>query len=143
MKKVRHPFIVELLDDIKSQQNIFLIIELVRGGDLYDFITESGMFQRVYHIKYGPYTVYDILYTLMKHHKESYCPRQACQFSYNLAAALHYLHSFRIIHRDIKPENLLLMGPSLVKLADFGLAREIRSKVVSRKLINYRLCHVE
>ena len=45
MKKVRHPFIVELLDDIKSQQNIFLIIELVRGGDLYDFITESGMFQ--------------------------------------------------------------------------------------------------
>ena len=47
MKKVRHPFIVELLDDIKSQQNIFLIIELVRGGDLYDFITESGMFQRV------------------------------------------------------------------------------------------------
>ena len=47
MKKVRHPFIVELLDDIKSQQNIFLIIELVRGGDLYDFITESGMFQIV------------------------------------------------------------------------------------------------
>ena len=47
MKKVRHPFIVELLDDIKSQQNIFLIIELVRGGDLYDFITESGMFQRI------------------------------------------------------------------------------------------------
>ena len=47
MKKVRHPFIVELLDDIKSQQNIFLIIELVRGGDLYGFITESGMFQRV------------------------------------------------------------------------------------------------
>lgn len=47
MKKVRHPFIVELLDDIKSQQNIFLIIELVRGGDLYDFITESGMLQIV------------------------------------------------------------------------------------------------
>ena len=60
MKKVRHPFIVELLDDIKSQQNIFLIIELVRGGDLYDFITESGMFQRVYHIVHCPYTIYRI-----------------------------------------------------------------------------------
>ena len=54
MKKVRHPFIVELLDDIKSQQNIFLIIELVRGGDLYDFITESGMFQRCF-IRSSPF----------------------------------------------------------------------------------------
>lgn len=31
-------------------------------------------------------------------------------------------------HRDMKPENLLCMGPELVKIADFGLAREIRSK---------------
>jgi serine/threonine protein kinase len=31
-------------------------------------------------------------------------------------------------HRDLKPENLLCMGPELVKIADFGLAREIRSR---------------
>lgn len=31
-------------------------------------------------------------------------------------------------HRDMKPENLLCMGPELVKIADFGLAREIRSQ---------------
>ncbi len=31
-------------------------------------------------------------------------------------------------HRDMKPENLLCMGPELVKIADFGLAREIRSR---------------
>lgn len=31
-------------------------------------------------------------------------------------------------HRDMKPENLLCMGPELVKIADFGLAREIRAK---------------
>ena len=66
----------------------------------------------------------------MKHHKESYCPRQACQFSYNLAAALHYLHSFRIIHRDIKPENLLVYSypdeTKILKICDFGLATEVR-----------------
>ena len=66
MKKVRHPFIVELLDDIKSQQNIFLIIELVRGGDLYDFITESGMFQRAYGLllRYSYGIIYRPVYTL-------------------------------------------------------------------------------
>ncbi|XP_014305627.1 polyubiquitin-B-like, partial [Myotis lucifugus] len=34
----------------------------------------------------------------------------------------------RFFHRDLKPENLLCMGPDLVKIADFGLAREIRSR---------------
>ena len=129
MKKVRHPFIVELLDDIKSQQNIFLIIELVRGGDLYDFITESGMFQSL-HTKENFCMGHFVGIELMKHRKESYCPRQACQFSYNLAAALHYLHSFRIIHRDIKPENLLVYSypdeTKILKICDFGLATEVR-----------------
>lgn len=36
--------------------------------------------------------------------------------------------SVGFFHRDLKPENLLCMGPELVKIADFGLAREIRSK---------------
>ena len=55
---------------------------------------------------------------------------QACQFTYNMAAALHYLHSFRIIHRDIKPENLLVYAypdsTKVLKLCDFGLATEIK-----------------
>ena len=57
-----------------------------------------------------------------------YCSEQACLFTYNLAGALHYLHSFRIIHRDIKPENLLVFkygdGSKRLKLCDFGLATE-------------------
>ena len=42
MKRVRHPYIVELIEDIQIEKSIFLLLELVRGGDLYDFITESG-----------------------------------------------------------------------------------------------------
>ena len=47
-----------------------------------------------------------------------------------MAAALHYLHSFRIIHRDIKPENLLVYSypdeTKILKICDFGLATEVR-----------------
>lgn len=38
------------------------------------------------------------------------------------------MHKHGYFHRDMKPENLLTMGPDLVKIADFGLAREIRSR---------------
>ena len=38
------------------------------------------------------------------------------------------MHKHGYFHRDMKPENLLCMGPDLVKIADFGLAREIRSR---------------
>lgn len=41
---------------------------------------------------------------------------------------LAFMHKHGFFHRDIKPENLLCMGPELVKIADFGLAREIRSQ---------------
>lgn len=38
------------------------------------------------------------------------------------------MHRHGFFHRDLKPENLLCCGPELVKIADFGLAREIRSR---------------
>ena len=41
---------------------------------------------------------------------------------------LAFMHKHGYFHRDMKPENLLCMGPDLVKIADFGLAREIRSR---------------
>ena len=41
---------------------------------------------------------------------------------------LAFMHKHGYFHRDMKPENLLCMGPDLIKIADFGLAREIRSR---------------
>ena len=41
-------------------------------------------------------------------------------------SGLAFMHKHGYFHRDMKPENLLCMGPDLVKIADFGLAREIR-----------------
>ena len=53
-QKVRHPFVVEFIDSMSSHRSVYLITELVRGGDLYDFITET----------------------------EDYCPRQVFQISW-------------------------------------------------------------
>ena len=43
-------------------------------------------------------------------------------------SGLAFMHRHGFFHRDLKPENLLCNGPELVKIADFGLAREIRSR---------------
>lgn len=46
---------------------------------------------------------------------------------YQTASALAYVHKIGYFHRDMKPENLLINNKNVLKLADFGLAREIRS----------------
>lgn len=45
-----------------------------------------------------------------------------------ILSGLAFMHRHNYFHRDLKPENLLCCGPELVKIADFGLAREIRSQ---------------
>ncbi|XP_078395278.1 serine/threonine-protein kinase MAK isoform X2 [Cetorhinus maximus] len=47
---------------------------------------------------------------------------------YQIIQGLAFIHKHGFFHRDMKPENLLCMGPELVKIGDFGLAREIRSR---------------
>ncbi|KAA8577910.1 hypothetical protein FQN60_017443 [Etheostoma spectabile] len=47
---------------------------------------------------------------------------------FQILQGLAFIHKHGFFHRDMKPENLLCMGPELVKIADFGLAREIRSR---------------
>uniref|UniRef100_A0A8C7U5H1 Serine/threonine-protein kinase DCLK2 n=1 Tax=Oncorhynchus mykiss TaxID=8022 RepID=A0A8C7U5H1_ONCMY len=98
LRRVKHPNIVLLIEEMDTYSELYLVMELVKGGDLFDAITSSS----------------------------KYTERDASGMLYNLASAIKYLHSLNIVHRDIKPENLLVYehqdGSKSLKLGDFGLA---------------------
>ncbi|XP_060603230.1 serine/threonine-protein kinase DCLK1-like isoform X3 [Ruditapes philippinarum] len=105
MKDCTHPNIVKLYEEYETADKIYLVMELVKGGDLFDAITQSVKFGEV----------------------------DAAHMVKDLCSALFYLHSRVIVHRDLKPENLLVhrnkdMTISL-KLADFGLAMDVREAI--------------
>uniref|UniRef100_A0A674C6Q2 Serine/threonine-protein kinase DCLK2 n=1 Tax=Salmo trutta TaxID=8032 RepID=A0A674C6Q2_SALTR len=98
LRRVKHPNIVLLIEEMDTYSELYLVMELVKGGDLFDAITSSS----------------------------KYTERDASGMLYNLTSAIKYLHSLNIVHRDIKPENLLVYehqdGSKSLKLGDFGLA---------------------
>uniref|UniRef100_A0A3P8UPQ1 Serine/threonine-protein kinase DCLK2 n=1 Tax=Cynoglossus semilaevis TaxID=244447 RepID=A0A3P8UPQ1_CYNSE len=98
LRRVKHPNIIMLVEEVDTPSELYLVMELVKGGDLFDSITSST----------------------------KYTERDASIMIYNLAGALKYLHSMNVVHRDIKPENLLVFeypdGTKSLKLGDFGLA---------------------
>ncbi|KAM3857308.1 serine/threonine-protein kinase DCLK2-like [Diretmus argenteus] len=98
LRRVRHPSIIQLIEVDDTPTQLFLVMELVKGGDLFDAITSST----------------------------KYSERDASAMVFNLAGAVKYLHRMNIVHRDIKPENLLVCeypdGTKSLKLGDFGLA---------------------
>lgn len=67
------------------------------------------------------------IYQLMKEHKKGFTEHEIKSIMYQTILGLAYMHKHGFFHRDMKPENLLCKGDS-VKIADFGLAREIRSR---------------
>ncbi|XP_019621245.1 PREDICTED: serine/threonine-protein kinase DCLK1-like isoform X1 [Branchiostoma belcheri] len=102
LRVVKHPNIILLLEEYNTPTDLYLIMELVKGGDLFDAIATAT----------------------------KYTERDASGMVYNLASAMKYLHSLSIVHRDIKPENLLVCehedGSKSLKLGDFGLATVVK-----------------
>ncbi|CAL8094700.1 unnamed protein product [Calicophoron daubneyi] len=102
MHQCRHPNIVQLFEEFETPKEVYLAMEYVKDGDLFDGITKS--------VKFSEPTASGIVA--------------------DLANALFYLHCRFIVHRDLKPENVLLWrqldGKLRAKLADFGLALEVR-----------------
>ncbi|XP_042558996.1 serine/threonine-protein kinase DCLK2 isoform X1 [Clupea harengus] len=98
LRRVKHPNIIMLIEEVDTPTELYLVMELVKGGDLFDAITSST----------------------------KYTETDASVMVFNLAGALKYLHRMSIVHRDIKPENLLVCeypdGTKSLKLGDFGLA---------------------
>mmetsp|Transcript_41483 Transcript_41483/g.96931 ORF Transcript_41483/g.96931 Transcript_41483/m.96931 type:complete len:489 (-) Transcript_41483:204-1670(-) len=99
MKKLDHPSIIKLYETFEDKRNIYLIMEMCTGGELFDRIVEAGHFTEA----------------------------QAALVMKQMIGAIYYLHTNRICHRDLKPENFLFQTQdkienNLLKLIDFGLA---------------------
>ncbi|KAJ7049936.1 kinase-like domain-containing protein [Mycena amicta] len=109
MENLRHPNICMLREVFwNTNGSIDLVLELVEGGDLLDFILQrSGLSEPM-----------------------------ARHITYQLCQALAYIHSKGITHRDLKPENVLLTkdDPPIIKVADFGLAKIVDSMTMLRTM---------
>lgn len=98
LHKVKHPNIVRLKELFDDKAKLYLVMELVTGGELFDRIIAKG----------------------------SYTEKDASVLTHQILDAVDYLHGMGIVHRDLKPENLLYYSPaedSKIMISDFGLSK--------------------
>jgi calcium/calmodulin-dependent protein kinase I len=98
MRRLDHPNILKLYEVYESDEEFFLVMELVPGKELFDKIVDKGQ----------------------------YSEREAANIVRQIVSAVAYLHDQGIAHRDLKPENLLTSGDGdneIVKIADFGFSK--------------------
>lgn len=100
LKKLNHANIVKLKEVIRENDHLYFIFEYMKEN----------------------------LYQLIKERNKLFPESAVRNIMYQILQGLAFIHKHGFFHRDLKPENLLCMGPELVKIADFGLAREIRSR---------------
>ncbi|KAI8049145.1 kinase-like domain-containing protein [Gilbertella persicaria] len=96
MKLISHPNIMSLLDvvDLSDSPNLYLVLEYVQGGELFEYLVSQGRLSEA----------------------------EARKYFQQIIIGLDYCHRHLICHRDLKPENLLLDREKNIKIADFGMA---------------------
>lgn len=94
MKLLTHPNVLRLYDVWETSKALYLVLEYVEGGELFDLLIERGPLHE----------------------------QEAVKYFRQIILGTAYCHALGICHRDLKPENLLLDASLNVKLADFGMA---------------------
>ncbi|CAI9580332.1 unnamed protein product [Staurois parvus] len=100
LKKLNHVNVVKLKEVIRENDQLYFVFEYMKEN----------------------------LYQLMKDRNKLFPESVIRNIMYQILQGLAFVHKHGFFHRDMKPENLLCMGPELVKIADFGLVRELRSQ---------------
>ncbi|KAM4676388.1 death-associated protein kinase 2 isoform 1-T1 [Discoglossus pictus] len=105
LQDIQHPNIITLQDVYENKTDVVLILELVSGGELFDFLAQ----------------------------KESLSEEEATRFIKQILEGVNYLHTRKFAHFDLKPENIMLLDKTTsvphIKLIDFGLAHKIEDGV--------------
>lgn len=94
MKLIEHPHVLGFYDVYENKKFLYLILEHVSGGELFDYLVSKGRLNI----------------------------KEARKFFRQIISALDFCHCHSICHRDLKPENLLLDDKGNIKVADFGMA---------------------
>ncbi|KAJ3571828.1 hypothetical protein NP233_g3507 [Leucocoprinus birnbaumii] len=94
MKLIDHPNIMHLYDVWETSSHLYLVLEYIQGGELFDHLC-----------KHGPLSIAETL-----------------KYFHQIVGAVDYFHRFNVAHRDLKPENILLDHNFNIKIADFGMA---------------------
>eukprot|EP00978_Attheya_sp_CCMP212_P000323 scaffold658_cov56-Attheya_sp.AAC.1 len=109
LQSLRHPHIIALYDVYITDEKIYIVMERMEGGELFDYVVQRGTLNE----------------------------EEASRIVRQVTSALVYVHSMNFLHRDLKPENLLLRQKPLnpkdieVKIIDFGLSKFMEEPVAS------------
>ena len=98
--KLSHENIIRLYNVYEDENSINLILEYAKNGNLYELLSQPE-------------------------NKKGLDEQRAFDYFIQVVNAVYYLHQNNIIHRDIKPENILIGKKGLLKLCDFGWAKEL------------------
>ncbi|XP_059611194.1 tyrosine-protein kinase Fer isoform X4 [Phlebotomus argentipes] len=104
LKQYDHPNIVKLIGICVQKQPIMIVMELVPGGSLLNFLRK---------------------------HKTTHTAKQLISMCRDAAAGMRYLESKNCIHRDLAARNCLIGYENIVKISDFGMSREEEEYIVS------------
>ncbi|KAL7526644.1 hypothetical protein ACHAXR_001578, partial [Thalassiosira sp. AJA248-18] len=116
LRSLQHPNIIQLYDVYITEEKIYIVMELMSGGELFDYVVQKG--------------------TLTE--------EEASRIVRKVTSALLYMHSKNVIHRDMKPENLLLAHVPRsshdieVKIIDFGLSKILSDGPVTGSFLGTR-----
>eukprot|EP01137_Pigoraptor_chileana_P003710 Opistho-2@44309 len=100
LSKMSHPFILKLYQTFKDQRNLYFLLEVCLGGEVFTLLRRRKKFSKSWAMFYGA----------------------------SVCLVLEYLHDHGIVYRDLKPENLLLDREGFLKVADFGFAKPVDGK---------------
>jgi len=103
LNSVSHPFIVKLYSTFKDKVNLYLLMEFIPGGELFNYIRRAGRLP----------------------------DRVSKLYAAEIVLAIEHLHKHNILYRDLKPENLLLDESGHIKLTDFGFSKYVPHRTFS------------
>jgi serine/threonine protein kinase len=99
-KQMDHPNIIKMIDFMKVGKMVYILLEYVKKGNLFYYLTE----------------------------KKKLHENEVAKFFFQTCKAIEHVHNKKFIHRDLKPENVLLDSDFNIKLCDFGWCSSLSDK---------------